>query len=127
MSLVADYYEKLAQYKKEYGEKTIVLMQVGVFYEVYGNDMITDIYEFSEKCDLSIANKSDTIKMSGFRDYMLEKYLKKLHQHLYTVVVFVQDEQKSGTTRSLLGIYSPGTYFQNTEFYIDPRLGSREN
>jgi len=113
MSLVKDYFEKLVEYKKEYGDRTIVLMQVGAFYEVYGNDEILDIYDFAEKCELAVANhKMEKVKMAGFRDYMLEKYLRKLQQNAYTVVVFTQDEQKSGTTRSLMGIYSPGTYYQ---------------
>jgi DNA mismatch repair protein MutS len=37
--------------------------------------------------------------------------LKKLQEHGYTVVVYSQDEQKANTTRSLSGIFSPGTYF----------------
>ena len=35
MLLVEDYLEKTKYYKSKYGEKTIVMMQVGAFYEVY--------------------------------------------------------------------------------------------
>ena len=36
MALVKDYFEKTKQYIQEYGEKTVVLMQVGAFFEIYG-------------------------------------------------------------------------------------------
>ena len=36
MALVKDYFEKTIKYQSEYGKKTIVLMQVVAFFEVYG-------------------------------------------------------------------------------------------
>jgi DNA mismatch repair protein MutS len=35
MSIVQDYLELTKQYQAEYGSKTIVLMEVGTFFEVY--------------------------------------------------------------------------------------------
>ena len=35
MTLTDDYFNYTKQWKEEYGEKTIVLMQVGSFFEVY--------------------------------------------------------------------------------------------
>ena len=49
---------------------------------------------------------------------MIDKYLKKLQEVGYTVVVFTQDEQNKNTTRSLSGIYSPGTYFSQDSTQI---------
>ena len=123
MSLIKDYFEKTAQYYKEYGKKTIVLMQVGAFFEVYGfkntNDQTiygSEIQDFSKICDLNIVDKkvcvgSQPVLMAGFKDMFLEKYIKKLQETGFTSVVFVQDEQAPNTTRSLAGIFSPGTYF----------------
>lgn len=128
MALVKDYFKKTEELKNEYGEKSIVLMQVGAFYEVYGlfdgDDNDSDslsgsrIREFSAKCELNISKKnicvgSRPVAMAGFRDYMLDKYLKKLQDMGYTVAVYSQDEKAAGTTRSLTGIYSPGTFFSN--------------
>jgi DNA mismatch repair protein MutS len=56
--------------------------------------------------------------MAGFSHYMIDKYLKKLQEAGYTVVVFTQDEQNKNTTRSLAGIYSPGTYFSPDSAHI---------
>ena len=124
MALVKDYLEKTNLYQKEYGEKTIVLMQVGAFFEVYGLENKnpgelgwSQICDFTRLCDLNIADKKtcvgkDNVLMAGFSTYMIEKYLKKLQEAGYTAVVFTQDENNK-TVRSLAGIYSPGTYFSN--------------
>ena len=123
MSLIKDYFEKTKQYQKEYGDKTIVLMQVGAFFEVYGLKNASDgticetsIVDFARICDLNVVDKkvcvgTNSVVMAGFKDMILEKYIKKLQDSGYTCVVFVQDEQAPNTTRSLAGIFSPGTYF----------------
>jgi DNA mismatch repair protein MutS len=122
MTLIKEYFELTEKYQNEYGKNTIVLMQVGAFFEVYGmlnNESIisgSQIRAFSQICDLNIANKKICIEkedviMAGFSHYMLDKYLRKLQDASYTAVVYTQDEQKSNTTRSLSGIFSPGTYF----------------
>ena len=36
MALIKDYFEKTKKHIDEFGELTIVLMQVGAFFEVYG-------------------------------------------------------------------------------------------
>jgi DNA mismatch repair protein MutS len=53
------------------------------------------------------------VVMAGFKDIMIEKYIKKIQEAGFTVVVYLQDESGKNTTRSLHGIYSPGTYFSN--------------
>jgi DNA mismatch repair protein MutS len=123
MALVKEYFELTKKYKNEYGAKTLILMQVGAFFEVYGLEdksnakmSGSEIAEFSRICDLNIADKkicvgTDSVVMAGFSHYMIDKYLKKLQEVGFTVVVYTQDEQNKNTTRSLSGIYSPGTYF----------------
>jgi len=123
MALVKEYFELTKKYKNEYGAKTLILMQVGAFFEVYGLEdksnakmSGSEIAEFSRICDLNIADKkicvgADSVVMAGFSHYMIDKYLKKLQEVGFTVVVYTQDEQNKNTTRSLSGIYSPGTYF----------------
>jgi DNA mismatch repair protein MutS len=36
MALIKEYFELTKKYQDEYGENTILLMQVGSFFEVYG-------------------------------------------------------------------------------------------
>jgi DNA mismatch repair protein MutS len=117
--LVEEYFELTNKYKAIYGENTIVLMQVGAFFEVYGtrnNTTSSSIHDFSRICDLNIANKNtcigqDSVIMAGFKENFIEKYLNKIQAAGFTAIVYVQDEQEKNTTRSLAGIFSPGTYF----------------
>jgi len=122
MSLIKDYFEKTKKHIDEFGELTIVLMQVGAFFEVYGlkdkydNISGSNIMDFSKICDLNVVDKkaccgSEPVVMAGFKDHLLDKYVKKLQDTGYTIAVYEQDEQCANTTRSLTGVYSPGTYF----------------
>jgi len=125
MALVQEYLNLTEKYVCEYGDNTILLMLVGVFYEVYGcKDLLGNysgsrILDFSQICELQIGdrkvcnsnNPNKQIVMAGFKDIMLEKYLRKLQDALFTVVVYKQDEKDKKITRSLEGIYSPGTFF----------------
>ena len=123
MPIVKDYIGYTQKWKKEYGEKTIVLMQCGSFFEVYaaknkeGAFYGSDIVAFSNICDMIIAPKSkmfhnkDQVHMAGFGLAQLDKYVKKLQEAGYTIAVYVQDVQGKNTTRSLSEIISPGTFF----------------
>jgi DNA mismatch repair protein MutS len=124
MSLIAEYFELTKKFQDEYGENTILLMQVGAFFEVYGiydkeKDIITSskITDFSQICELNVVDKNtcvgkNNVMMAGFKDFMIEKYLRKIQDAGFTAVVYTQDENMKNTSRSLAGIFSPGTYFQ---------------
>lgn len=126
MQLIKDYFDKTIQYKEEYGENTIVIMQCGSFFEVYAlidNDTYigSNIIDFSNICDLNIVEKKATcdgkqVVMAGFKEPYWEKYTKKMQERGYSVVIITQDEACANTTRSLFGIFSPGSYFnENTD------------
>ena len=68
MALIKSYFNLYDKYTKQYGKNTILLMQVGAFYEVYGllnkkTDTITrtNIKEFTGLCELSISNKTNCV------------------------------------------------------------------
>jgi DNA mismatch repair protein MutS len=131
MSIVEDYLAYTKKWKKEYGDKTLVLMQVGSFFEVYAliNDVQNEgdinsskqlygsnIEEFAKINDMVISKKNTCVGklqvvMAGFGLPQLEKYVKKMQDHGYTIVVYRQDIQGKNTTRSLSEIISPGTFF----------------
>ena len=110
MALIQEYFELSHKYQQEYGKHTILLMQVGAFFEVYGNKLHRIIDDFTRICELNIADKG-TSQMAGFKDMQLEKYLKKIQEASFTAVVYVQDESKA---RKLAGVFSPGTYFSDS-------------
>ena len=131
-----EYFTVSDKYRRDFGDKTILLMQVGAFFEVYGLGQPFEkmewikqkycgpfigshIQEFINHCDLNISNKQVAYKnkyvyMAGFRDYSLDRYLKKLDDAGYTSVVFIQSPEDK-TVRILHNIYSPGTYFSSED------------
>ena len=125
MALIKEYFELTKKYEDEYGENTILLMQVGSFFEVYGifskkteSIIGSKIIDFSQICELNIVEKNtcvgtDNVMMAGFKDMQIEKYIKKIQDAGFTAVVYSQDEAVKNTTRSLAGIFSPGTYFHS--------------
>jgi DNA mismatch repair protein MutS len=123
-SLTDEYFRISREYSNKYGQKTILLMQVGSFFECYsradacGNVADENMREFCTVCDLNTSITNGRC-MAGFpftcnfRDYSLERYVKKMQDRGYTIVVYVQDGQGANTTRSLYCIYSPGTFFSS--------------
>ena len=125
---VAELYFSLTEkYNSEYGDKTIVLMLVGSFFEVYalknqnGNYERSSILDFSDICELNIAFKKPQtlnnmpVVMAGFKDIMLDKYLKKLQNAGYTIPVYIQEGTAPNITRKLGMIVGPGTSFTEKE------------
>ena len=122
MTIIDEYLSLTNKYKKEYGEKTLLLMQVGSFFECYAlvdkdsSYYGSDIQNFAEINDMVISRKNAShngtpVVMAGFGLNQLDKYIKKLQEKDYTIVVYTQDSQTKNTTRSLSCIYSPGTFF----------------
>ena len=121
-SIYQEYFQYTNQYKTQYGKKTVVLMQVGAFFEIYGLKNLqsgeiseSNIVEFADICQLNISEKKDTcqthqIVMAGFRDFTIDKYLLKLAEYGYTVPVFIQEKNGKEITRKLSHVYSSGTY-----------------
>jgi DNA mismatch repair protein MutS len=121
-SITEEYFQLTNTYTEKYGKRTIVLLQVGAFFEVYGMknskaNTITksQIEEFAQICQLTISEKhassdSNPIMMAGFRDYTLEKYLQKLTENDYTAVVYIQEKNGKLVSRKFHAVYSPGTF-----------------
>lgn len=128
MALVKEYLDITKKYKALYGERTLLLMQVGSFYECYAIKKAKNVYEgsnileFTQINDMIIANKNtyiddNEVVMAGFCLAQKDKYVKKMITHGYTIVVYNQDGDTKNTTRSLDCIYSPGTFFDNNDYY----------
>ena len=125
MTIIDEYLSLTRKYKSEYSEKTLLLMQVGSFFECYAlldsQDNTykgSNIQEFSDINDLVISKKNvlhngTQVVMAGFGITQLEKYVRRMQENDYTIVVHTQDSNTKNTTRSLSCIYSPGTYFSN--------------
>lgn len=155
-SIIIDYFKLTKKYQARYGPSTLVLLQVGAFFEVYsikcplhGTYEITPIQIFADVCNLNIAEKkivlghgqtSDPIRpfpvfqedatdaamsrqisqwlrqmppcsvvMAGVRDHQLDRYVQKMVDEGFTVVIYVQEKSGKEITRVLHEIHSPGT------------------
>lgn len=128
--MIEEYFDKDCFYKEKYGEKTFLLYQVGSFFEVYAltdQKSYENIQVYSEICGLKIALKQncvgkDNVVMAGFRDYLLDSYIEKIHPHGYTIVVYVQEEVCGEIRRKENGVYSPGTTFLENDSILSNNL-----
>ena len=121
--------ELYEEYKLKYGPNSLVLMQVGSFYEIYAVDFLDrqnklikrgpDVKYLEQLLDICIAHKGSNKDIFDYNNpYMLgfpivaqEGYIEKLLNNGYTVITIIQEgNSKSGEiTRRVDNIYSPGT------------------
>ena len=121
-SIYKTYFDLTEKYTKQYGEKSIILLQVGAFFEIYGlRDSLgkivkSEIESIGQICQLAIAEKSieyegKPVLMAGFRDHRLDFYIQRLTENHITTIVYCQKKEGSSVvSRDLYGIYSPGTF-----------------
>ena len=117
-----EYLDYHSKYSEKYGKKTIVLMMVGQFYEIYAviNDEIhigPDLNEISDILNIQIAKRNKKIQeidfnnflMAGFPDHALIKFRNILLNHNYTIILVDQITPKPNPERDVVEIISPGT------------------
>lgn len=125
-SFVENYFKQQLYYEEKYGQNTVVLIQKGSFYEIYGinneNESIGKAKEISSILNISLTSANKSIQkcdmsnpnMTGIPQTTLKKYLKILNDNNYTTVVIDQDTDDN-TKREVSQIYSPGTYDEDSQ------------
>ena len=127
--LLYEYKDYFVEYTKKYGDKTVILMQVGGFYEYYGVEHeFGNVNEIAALLLMHVSGKSYTDEstgnkskhqMAGFPLNAIDKYIQVLIRNGYTIVIIDQDSNgKKGKTRSVKKIISPGTnidYWENAD------------
>jgi len=134
MSLIDTYFSYQVKYTNEYGPNTIVFMEVGSFFEIYGADSKEGgqiIHRISNLLNLHVSRKNgkhkkDSPYMAGFPNYALEKYVKVLLQNSFTIVIMEQYmvEGSKKPERSVTRILSPGTDLDHTPTFHSNHLVS---
>ena len=121
--LIDDYIDYQVKYQEKYGEKTVILMQVGSFFEAYAIDNEKEkinIDNLNQICDLMniqisrknksvIENSRSNPLMAGFPLFAIEKFIQILMNHGYTVVLIEQVTEPPEPERKVTNIFSPGT------------------
>jgi DNA mismatch repair protein MutS len=127
MSIYQEYYTAQKELEQKYGKQSVVLMQIGSFYEAYGVNLphskppikIGFTEELSDILSMQIAYKNGRDKphsktnpqMVGFPDYALGNHLSKLLKNGFTVAIYDQfDGESIKKDRKLVNIYSSSTY-----------------
>jgi len=128
MTTIKEYFAAQKELEKKYGEFSLVLMQVGSFYEAYGvnlpNETVKTKIGYTEEIgdilSMQVAYKNGRKKphslenpqMVGFPDYALGNHLGKLLKAGFTVGIYDQFDSENAKTkiRKLVHIYSSSTY-----------------
>ena len=119
------YFELQKHYEKKYGFNSIVLIEIGTFFEVYEiNNATTQIgkaKEIAEILNIQLTRKNKNILendvknplMAGVPTISLQKHLDKLiEQNKYTIILVKQKGNPPKVTRYIDSIISPGTNFE---------------
>ena len=129
MTIIDDYLEYQEKFENKFGEKTIVLMEVGSFFEIYGVVNDTEkrgkIYEVADLTNLSISkkcSKTDPVSiknplMAGFPNHSIGKWEEILLKHGYNIIKIEQDSHGTkDPKREITEILSPGVNLNSNNF-----------
>lgn len=129
--LIDDYFVYQLNFEKKYGKKTIVLMQVGSFFEYYGvnneEEKIGDPQKISELLNIQVTRRNKSILennrsnclMAGFPLVSLKRFINILLTNNYTVILIEQTTEPPNPKREITQIFSPGTYIDEIN-HSDP-------
>lgn len=111
MYVTEDYFSRLSYYEEKYGENTIILMQIGHFYEIYGYLESDKVGKIARILGMALTKrKNDGLWMMGFPYYVLDTYIPVLLDNNYTTVVIDQHKTNDRILRKTREVISPSTY-----------------
>ena len=130
-----DYISYTNEYTQKYGDKTIIFMEVGGFYEIYGvnNEQEfsgANMEEVSSLLNIQVSRKNKNIiensrtnpLMAGFPSHSVKKFIDILINNNYTIVFVEQTTPPPKVVRKVTNILSPSTYIDNLTSYIENKL-----
>ncbi|QGR53995.1 DNA mismatch repair ATPase MutS [Moumouvirus maliensis] len=125
MSIYDTYFREQEKYSKIYGEKTVVFIQIGKFYEAYctKNKGYINLAELEPLLNIKYIRRdnknSDESKKPnqfGINCVAISKNLATLTENGYTVVLFDQKTSNGeNIERECVGVFSPGTYLSDRQ------------
>jgi DNA mismatch repair protein MutS len=122
--LIDDYFVYQINFEKKYGENTVVLMQVGTFFEFYGvnnkTEKIGNTQKIAELLNIQLTRRNKAILennrsnclMGGFPIHSLKRFIQILLAANYTSILIEQVSDPPNPKREITQIYSPGTYIE---------------
>ena len=148
-SIYQEYFDIVDTSISKYGEKSVVLIMVGDFYELYeyvdennkrfgaNLDVICEILDFvktrkNKNKELSCTN----VMMSGFPQRGISKIVKILLKHQYTIIIVDQVSSPPNVNREIVNVISEALYVDNEKdnnylmvayIEINDRLNSKKH
>jgi DNA mismatch repair protein MutS len=122
MGLINDYLEYHKEYTKKFGNKCIILLQNGSFFEVYAlDDEGPNIFEIGEVLNMIVTRRNKEIptislqnpRMMGFNLVKAHEHIETLTQNGYTCVLVEQTEMVPKIKREVTRIVSPSLIMSN--------------
>jgi len=120
MTIYEDYAGYTATYKAKYGDTTLVMIEVGSFWEIYDCDkhLGADMKAVSELLNIQVSKKNKSIAtvnaanplMAGFPSHSLQRFLPLLLEADFTVILVSQTTAPPNPERGVTHIISRGTY-----------------
>ncbi len=131
------YFELQKHFESKYGENTIILMEIGSFFELYevnNNELkIGKAKEIAELLNIQLTRKNKTIVENSMKNPLLagvptvsiERYLARLiNSKKYTIVMVKQKGLPPKVQRYVSNVISPGTNFEYQTEAIESNLVS---
>lgn len=122
MTIYDDYFDYCDKYTQKYGEKTVVYLQVGDFFELYAvqnakEKLGADIFKIAEICNIIVSKKNKSINeisrnnpyMAGFPISVISKFVQIMLQSQYTCIIIRQVTPPPNPKREVTEIISPST------------------
>lgn len=112
-------------YEDKFGHNTVVLIEIGSFFEIYQNQEIGKAKEIADVLNIQLTRKNKNIQeitnknpyMAGIPSVSIDKYLNILMKtNNWNVVIINQEKKGKIVTRYLNKVLSPGT---NIDFLND--------
>tara|TARA_Y100000389_G_scaffold2164_1_gene2194 strand:+ start:15320 stop:17959 length:2640 start_codon:yes stop_codon:yes gene_type:complete len=123
-SLIKEYFKIQEESEKKFGDKTVIVMHVGGFYEVYSYEGLGKADVVANECNMMLTSKDKSKEISitnpqmcGFPLASLLRYMYFLTSKGFTCVTVKQDE-KVKEKRTIDRIFSPGTCVDDSESSI---------
>ena len=125
MTIYDDYAAYTAEYKAKYGALSVVLIEVGSFWELYDCDQHrgADMHGVCDLLNILVSRKNKNIlevsasnpEMAGFPSHALDKFIPILLEAGYTVVLVGQVTPPPNPKRAVTQVLSKGTYMEGAQ------------
>jgi DNA mismatch repair protein MutS len=131
------YFELQEYFEKKYGDNTLILMEIGSFFEIYEinnqEQKIGKAKEIAELLNIQLTRKNKSIiensiknpLLAGVPSISIDRYLSKIiDTQKYTVVIIKQKGIMPNVKRYIDNIISPGTNFEYINDAIENNIVS---